>query len=81
MRTTRFDVVLVRLFFRAPCCTPEMIERAVENAIAVAAPGGGFILGTSDSIRDGTPIENVRAYFAAARKYGSLWLEGKVRIE
>jgi len=48
---------------------PKLIEKTVRNAIAVAGPTG-FILGTSDSIRDGTPIENVQAYFAAARKYG-----------
>jgi uroporphyrinogen decarboxylase len=50
--------------------TPETIAEAVRQAIEIAAPGGGFILGTSDSIRDGTPDENVRAYFAAAHKYG-----------
>lgn len=49
---------------------PAQIDEVVRQAIADAAPGGGFILGTSDSIRDGTPLENVRAYFAAARKYG-----------
>lgn len=51
--------------------TPELIDRTVREAIAVAGPTG-FILGTSDSIRDGTPLENVRAYFAAARTYGTL---------
>lgn len=51
--------------------TPELIERTVRDAIATAGPRG-FILGTSDSIRDGTPLENVRAYFAAARRYGSV---------
>ena len=51
--------------------TPELIEQTVREAIAVAAPGGGFILGTSDSIRDGTPEANVRAYFAAAHRYGT----------
>jgi len=33
-------------------------------------PGGGFILGSSDSFREDTPEENVRAYFRAARRYG-----------
>jgi uroporphyrinogen-III decarboxylase len=51
---------------------PETIERAVRAALAVGAPGSGFILGTSDSIRDGTSMENLKAYFAAARKYGAL---------
>lgn len=50
---------------------PALIEETVRRAIEVAAPGGGFILGTSDSVRDGTPHENVLAYFAAAHKYGS----------
>ncbi len=52
--------------------TPELVERTVREAIEIAAPGGGFILGTSDSIREGTPLENLRAYFAAAHKYGRL---------
>jgi hypothetical protein len=51
--------------------TPELIDQTVRDAIEIAAPGGGFILGTSDSIRDGTPEANVRAYFSAARRYGS----------
>jgi len=50
--------------------TPESIELEVKKAIETAAPGGGFILGTSDSIRPGTPIENIKAYFKAGRKYG-----------
>ena len=49
--------------------TPELVERAVREALATAGPRG-FILGTSDSIRDGTPLANVQAYFAAARNYG-----------
>jgi len=52
--------------------TPKSIEEEVKKAIEIAAPGGGFILGTSDSIRPGTPIENIRAYFRAARKYGKM---------
>ena len=51
--------------------TPELIERTVEAAINIAGPTG-FILGTSDSIREGTPLENVRAYFEAARRYGQV---------
>jgi len=49
--------------------TPEAVRESVRQAILDAAPGGGFILGTSDSIRD-APLENVRAYFQAARDYG-----------
>jgi uroporphyrinogen-III decarboxylase len=50
--------------------SPELIEEKVREAILAGGPGGGFILGTSDSIRD-APIMNVRAYFAAARRYGN----------
>jgi uroporphyrinogen decarboxylase len=49
--------------------TPELIHQTVRQLILDAAPGGGFILGTSDSIRD-TDLANVRAYFKAARLYG-----------
>ena len=49
--------------------TPELIEGTVRDAIDIAGPEG-FILGTSDSIRDGTPLANVQAYFDAALKYG-----------
>jgi uroporphyrinogen decarboxylase len=49
--------------------TPELIANTVREAIDIAAPGGGFILGTSDSIR-AAPVENVRAYFNAGRKFG-----------
>ena len=51
--------------------TPALIDRTVREAIEIAGPAG-FILGTSDSIRDGTPLENVQAYFAAARRYGKM---------
>ena len=51
--------------------TPDKIDGAVREAIDIAGPTG-FILGASDSIRDGTPSENLRAYFNAARKYGTV---------
>jgi len=50
--------------------TPDSVRATVRQAILDAAPGGGFILGTSDSIRD-APQENVVAYFQAARRYGN----------
>jgi uroporphyrinogen decarboxylase len=49
--------------------TPESIQTAVRQLIYAGAPGGGFILGTSDSIRD-TDLANVRAFFEAGRLYG-----------
>jgi len=54
--------------------TPELVRRTVIEALEAAAPGGRFILGTSDSIRENTPEENLAAYFSTAREYGSKFL-------
>lgn len=50
--------------------TPESIERTVAEAMEIAKPGGGFIIGSSDTFRDGTPPENMHAYFQSCLKYG-----------
>ena len=50
--------------------TPATIEAAVRTAMAIGKPGGGFIIGSSDSFREGTPRENLDAYFAACRRHG-----------
>ena len=50
--------------------TPKIIEQEVERAMDIAKPGGGFIIGSSDSFREDTPNENVAAYFKACKKYG-----------
>lgn len=50
--------------------TPELVEQTVREAMEIAKPGGGFIIGSSDSFREGTPRENVVAYFEVCRKYG-----------
>lgn len=50
--------------------TPELIEKTVRKAMEIAKPGGGFIIGSSDSFREGTPRENIAAYFEACKKYG-----------
>jgi uroporphyrinogen decarboxylase len=50
--------------------TPELVEQTVREGMEIAKPGGGFIIGSSDSFREGTPRENIDAYFAACLKYG-----------
>jgi len=51
--------------------TPADVDARVKEAIEQAAlPEGGYILGTSDSITEQTPVENFEAFFAAVRKYG-----------
>ena len=49
--------------------TPDLIRDTVREAIRTAGPGGGFLLGTSDSIR-AAPVNNVSAYFKAGRDFG-----------
>ena len=51
--------------------TPDDVDATVRQAMEAAAPGSGFIIGTSDSVREGTPRANVAAYFDAVRRYGS----------
>ena len=41
-----------------------------KHIIDVAAPGGGLIVGSSNSIVPGTPARNVVAMFETAREYG-----------
>jgi len=53
--------------------TPELVEKTVREAMAIAKPGGGFIIGSSDSFREGTPRENICTYFEACKKYGKYW--------
>ncbi len=55
--------------------TPEEVENMVKYAMETAGPTG-FIFGTCDSIREGTPRENIRTYFEAARKYGRIFAKG-----
>ena len=50
--------------------TPATIDEAVRKAMDIAKPGGGFIIGSSDSFREGTPRDNITAYFQACLKYG-----------
>jgi uroporphyrinogen decarboxylase len=50
--------------------TPREVEEEVKQAVRILGRDGGFILGTSDSIRDGSSYENVEAFFKAGRKYG-----------
>lgn len=67
----------IDLLYTVKLGTTGIIDEAVRQAMEIGKPGGGFILGSSDSFRDGTPVENVRAYFDAARKYGTYGDGGK----
>lgn len=51
--------------------TPELVEDTVREAMEIAKPGGGFIIGSSDSFREGTPAENLEAYWRACLESGT----------
>jgi uroporphyrinogen decarboxylase len=48
----------------------EEVEEAVKIAINIAAPGGGYILASSNSIHPGVKTENFLAMVRAAHSYG-----------
>ena len=50
--------------------TPETIEADVREHIQRLAPGGGYAIGSSNSITYYIPIENYRALLNSVRKYG-----------
>ena len=50
--------------------SPEEVDQNVKETIAVAAPGGGYIISSSNSIHPGCKPENYIALARAARKYG-----------
>ena len=51
--------------------TREEVEREVLDSIKTAAPGGGFILGTSNSVAFGTKYENYLAALETLDKHGN----------
>jgi len=52
-----------------PFGTPQDVEREVRERIRTLAPGGGYILCTSHCVQADMPLENVRAFYAAAERY------------
>ena len=50
--------------------TPDEVRQSVKETISAAAPGGGYILSSSNSIHPGCKPENYLAMVEAARKYG-----------
>jgi uroporphyrinogen-III decarboxylase len=54
-----------------PHGTPEQVRAAVRQAIADAAPGGGYILTSSNSIHSSCRPENFVAMVQACHEFGS----------
>jgi uroporphyrinogen decarboxylase len=57
--------------FLLPFGSQEEVERAVLETIRAAAPGGGYIISSSNSIHPGVKPENYIAMVRAARRYGA----------
>jgi len=53
-----------------PFGNEQEVEEAVRETIAVAAPGGGYVLCSDNTIHPGCKAENYLAMIKAARKYG-----------
>jgi hypothetical protein len=51
--------------------TPAEVAAETRRVIQVAAPGGGFVLTSSNSIHGGVKVENYLAMLETARKYGN----------
>ena len=53
-----------------PHGTPADVAAEVKEAIDIAAPGGGYVLGSDHSLHDGIPVENIIEMFQVGREYG-----------
>ena len=53
-----------------PFGKPEEIDAGIKQLIADCAPGGGFIMGPAHNVQADTSIENILAFYKAAKKYG-----------
>jgi uroporphyrinogen decarboxylase len=54
-----------------PFGSEEEVDKTVKETIAGAAPGGGYIISSSNTIHPGCKGENYVALVKAARKYGT----------
>ena len=57
--------------FLLPFGTEEEVERTVAETIGAVAPGGGYIVSSSNTIHPGVRAENYIAMVRAAKKYGA----------
>ena len=78
------DIAQVKAHVKGKCClvgnidcrdllcegSEEEVEEEVRRTIEVAAPGGGYIISTSNSVHPGVKPENYIAMVRAAQKYG-----------
>ena len=53
-----------------PCGKPGDVVDEVKSRLRDVGKGGGFILSTAHCIQPDTSLENIFAYYDAAKKYG-----------
>ena len=58
-----------------PFGTKEEVAESVRDTLRKTAPGGGYILSSSNSIHPGCKGENVVTMFEAAKEYGTYPLQ------
>ena len=50
--------------------TPQEVAQEVRDRLRVLAPGGGYAVGSANSVTDYVPVENFRAMINATLEYG-----------
>ena len=60
-----------------PFGSEEEVDRTVRETISKAAPGGGYVVSSSNSIHPGCKPENYIAMVKAARRYGEYPIEAR----
>jgi uroporphyrinogen decarboxylase len=60
----------IDLSYTLACGTPREVDEEVRTRIGDLAPGGGYCLGSANSIPDYVPFDNYMAMRAAWLKYG-----------
>jgi uroporphyrinogen decarboxylase len=53
-----------------PYGSPEDVEKEVREAMAIAKPGGRYILSSDHSLHDGIPVENIKRLFKTGLETG-----------
>jgi len=51
--------------------TPQEVEEEVKQRLREVAPGGGYCLGSSNSVTDFVPLQNYNAMREAVLRYGA----------
>jgi len=59
-----------------PFGSPQDVEDEVRERLRTVAPDGGLILCSSHRIQPDVPLENIRAFYRAAREYGTYPIRG-----